>query len=583
MALFNPATGELTLKVVYYGPPLSGKTTNLRFLHDAFGARAKGRLVSLATEGDRMLFVELVQAGLPAGGSARLQLYTVGGPVRHEATLSRVLQRCDAVVFVADSQRSLLDANAESLAGLREKLLSSESAPELPLVIQYNKRDLPGALPLALLERRLNPQALPCYEAVAVEGRGVEETLEAVTRLLSERATGHETQDVADVALAHGSLAATQANGVGAALDRGARAEGDAAAVESARPAVTPPPQVQLPDAPLGRDQWHYLFEGEQCGPRTLDELVDLLLGAIPEDTRVWRPGMEDWVEANRVAVIAEELPPPVPSAAAGAGDEDMPDFDTVPRMLRTVLIADEDAAFRHFLAMPLAALGFTIYEAADGEAAWQLAVRSRPWVMLADISMPELDGFEFCRRVRGHPLLSRRPLIFISGSDTYKERYRALQIGADDFLSKSMPIRELLMRMQLLMARYSDLGASSGERQAGEPATGLLEGRIEVFGAPALLQICNQGRLTGVLSAADEEGRGALVGFRDGEIVSALVDGVVGADGVYALLAWPKGSFRFTPGEPGRGHAPVETVEQLLLEGWRRLDEVRRQTPAAE
>jgi CheY-like chemotaxis protein len=85
-----------------------------------------------------------------------------------------------------------------------------------------------------------------------------------------------------------------------------------------------------------------------------------------------------------------------------------MPDFNTVPRMLRTVLIADEDEAFRKYLAMPLAAQGFTIYESADGSAAWQLAVQNRPWMILADISMPEVDGFEFCRRVRSHPLLAR-------------------------------------------------------------------------------------------------------------------------------------------------------------------------------
>jgi flagellar biosynthesis protein FlhF len=90
---------------------------------------------------------------------------------------------------------------------------------------------------------------------------------------------------------------------------------------------------------------------------------------------------------------------------------------------------------------MPLAAQGFTIYEAADGSAAWQIAVQNRPWIILADISMPEVDGFEFCRRVRNHPMLERRPLLFISGSDKYKERYRALQIGADDFLAKNMPV----------------------------------------------------------------------------------------------------------------------------------------------
>lgn len=256
-----------------------------------------------------------------------------------------------------------------------------------------------------------------------------------------------------------------------------------------------------------------------------------------------------------------------------------MPDFDTVPSMLRTVLIADEDAAFRKFLAMPLAAQGFTIYEAADGAAAWQLAVQNRPWIILADVSLPEVDGFEFCRRVRGHALLSRKPLLFISGSDKYKERYRALQIGADDFLSKSMPVRELLMRIQLLMTRYSDLNArAQAGPGAGAPVAGALVGRIEVFGAPALLQICNQGRLTGTFEAAEGDGAGAraTIDFRDGEIVSALAAERRGPEAVYTLLAWQRGSFRFAPGEPGPGEPLAQSVEHLLLEGCRRLDEAR-------
>jgi len=248
--------------------------------------------------------------------------------------------------------------------------------------------------------------------------------------------------------------------------------------------------------------------------------------------------------------------------------------------MLRTVLIADEDEAFRRFLGMPLAARGFTIYEAADGAAAWQLAVQSRPWLILADVSMPEVDGFEFCRRVRSHPLLSRKPLLFISASDRYRERYRALQIGADDFLSKQMPIRELLMRIQLLMTRYSDLKASSDERHAGGPSAGALEGRVEVFGAPALLQICNQGRLSGVFvaNAEDAADTEAVFGFREGEIITAATGHRSGPEAVYAFLGWQKGRFRFRPGDPGEGQPLAQSVEHLLLEGCRLLDEARNE-----
>jgi CheY-like chemotaxis protein len=192
---------------------------------------------------------------------------------------------------------------------------------------------------------------------------------------------------------------------------------------------------------------------------------------------------------------------------------------------------------------------------------------------------MPEVDGFEVCRRVRGHALLSRKPVLFISGSDKYKERYRALQMGADDFLSKNMPIRELLMRIQLLMTRYSDLNApSDAPPGAAATSTGALEGRVEVFGAPALLQICNQGRLSGTFSAQSGEAPlgAATMGFCEGEIVSARVGERTGPEAVYAFLAWQKGSFKFTPGDPGPGRPLAQSVEHLLLEGCRLVDEAR-------
>jgi DNA-binding response OmpR family regulator len=338
-----------------------------------------------------------------------------------------------------------------------------------------------------------------------------------------------------------------------------------------------PPPRGEG----LHRDQWLYYLDGAQRGPIDVEDLIDLVLTSIPENTKVWHPGLEGWVQASQVREIADEIPPPlpIPGAPRGYTDEDMPDFNTVPTMLRTALIADEDAAFRKYLAMPLAAQGFTIYEAADGSAAWQLAVQNRPWMILADISMPEVDGFEFCRRVRNHPLLSRVPILFISGSDKYKERYRALQIGADDFLSKNMPIRELLMRIQLLMTRYSDLAASGEEKPGTAEVAGAFQGRIEVFGAPALLQMCAQGRLTGRFTALAEDAANTAteMDFREGDIISATAGSKAGAEGVYAFLAWDKGSFKFTPGPPGEGAPLAQSVEHLLLEGCRLLDESRK------
>jgi CheY-like chemotaxis protein len=364
-----------------------------------------------------------------------------------------------------------------------------------------------------------------------------------------------------------------------------AKPEAKPVVVERRAPPAAEKPQFPTDPLPKGEglrpDQWLYMLDGAQRGPIDVEDLIDLVLTSIPENTKVWHPGFEGWVFANQVRQIADEVPPPIPVPGLSRGvygDEEMPDFNTVPAMLRSVLIADEDAAFRKYLAMPLAAQGFTIFEAADGSAAWQLAVQNRPWMILADISMPELDGFEFCRRVRSHPMLSRLPLLFISGSDKYKERYRALQIGADDFLSKSMPVRELLMRIQLLMTRYSDLSAS--EPKAGtEDVAGAFQGRIEVFGAPALLQMCAQGRLSGLLTslAEDAQNTATVMGFREGDIISATVGATSGTDAVYAFLTWTRGSFKFTPGDPGEGEPLAQSVEHLLLEGCRLLDEANK------
>src|SRR5512134_1901539 len=186
MALFNHATKEVTAKLVYYGPGLCGKTTNLQWIHDNMSFKTKGKLVSLATQTDRTLFFDFlpVELGTIRGMRTRMQIYTVPGQVFYESTRRMVLKGCDAVVFVADSQAAMLDANAESLRSLRRNLLVNELDPSIPQVIQYNKRDLPTALPISVLNARLNPRNLPYFEAVAFKGTGVEETLKGITRAL---------------------------------------------------------------------------------------------------------------------------------------------------------------------------------------------------------------------------------------------------------------------------------------------------------------------------------------------------------------------------------------------------------------
>jgi hypothetical protein len=581
MALFNHATKEVTAKLVYYGPGLCGKTTNLQWIHDHVSFRSKGKLVSLATQTDRTLFFDFLPVELDSirGMQMRMQIYTVPGQVFYEATRRMVLKGCDAVVFVADSQAAMLDADFESLQSLKHNLLANEIDPSIPTVLQYNKRDLPTALPVSVLDAQLNPLGLPHFESVATEGIGVEETLRGVTRALFRWLLdfygGSEAEAVPPVEEAtHGERPERRAPMVNVRPRRPLAAPSGGAKSRD-RPPTDPPPRGDA----LRAGQWLYLLHGEQRGPVDFEDLVDLVLTSMPEDTKVWRPGFEGWEQAHAVPEIAEEIPPPLPVPGAPRSfyaDEDMPDFDTVPRQFRTALIADEDDAFRKYLAMPLAAQGFVIQEAADGSAAWQLAVQHRPWLILADVSMPEVDGFEFCRRVRSHPLLSHTPLLFISGTDKYKERYRALQSGADDFLSKQMPIRELLMRIQLLLTKYSDL-ATLHPAQPGE-AGGVFQGRIEVFGAPALVQMCAQGRLTGVLTAlSEDQAKMAVLGFREGEVISATAETDTGVEAAYAFLAWARGTFRFAPGGPGAGQPLAQSVEHLLLEGCRRLDEARR------
>jgi signal recognition particle receptor subunit beta len=187
MVLFNYSTKELTAKVVYYGPGLCGKTTNLQWIHEKLPIKNKGKMLSLATETDRTLFFDFlpIELGTIRGMKTRIQLYTVPGQVFYNATRRMVLKGGDCVVFVADSQEPMIEANLESLENLRQNLEANEIDPdEIPMVLQYNKRDLPNALPIEILNERLNPRSLPFYEAVAIKGTGVEETLKGATALV---------------------------------------------------------------------------------------------------------------------------------------------------------------------------------------------------------------------------------------------------------------------------------------------------------------------------------------------------------------------------------------------------------------
>ncbi len=187
MVLFNYATKEITAKIVYYGPGLCGKTTNLQFIYEALPSNHKSKMLSLSTKTDRTLFFDFLplDLGKIRGMRTKLQLYTVPGQVYYNSTRQLVLKGADGVVFVCDSQESALDGNLESIQNLEDNLKrQGTKIRDIPLVIQYNKRDLPNALPVQKLNRELNKIDAPHFESVATTGVGVEETLNGVTQLV---------------------------------------------------------------------------------------------------------------------------------------------------------------------------------------------------------------------------------------------------------------------------------------------------------------------------------------------------------------------------------------------------------------
>ena len=187
MVLINKAINEVTVKLVYYGPGLCGKTTNLQFIYDSLPSNNKSKMLSLATKTDRTLFFDFLplDLGKIRGMRTKLQLYTVPGQVYYNSTRQLVLKGADGIVFVADSQDFALDANLESLQNLEDNLKRQGiRLREMPIVLQYNKRDLPNAMPVPEMDPEINKQRVPFFESVATTGLGVEETLKGITQLV---------------------------------------------------------------------------------------------------------------------------------------------------------------------------------------------------------------------------------------------------------------------------------------------------------------------------------------------------------------------------------------------------------------
>ena len=187
MSLINYASREVNCKLVYYGPGLGGKTTNLEYIYEKVAPASKGKMISLATETERTLFFDFlpVDLGTIRGFKTRFHLYTVPGQVYYNASRKLILKGVDGVVFVADSQEMRMEANVESLANLDKNLKEQGyDLKTIPYVLQFNKRDLPTALDPGEMYRQLNFKGEPTFEAVAMNGTGVFDTLKAVAKLV---------------------------------------------------------------------------------------------------------------------------------------------------------------------------------------------------------------------------------------------------------------------------------------------------------------------------------------------------------------------------------------------------------------
>ncbi len=281
MVLFNYSTRELTAKVVFYGPGLCGKTTNLQYIYDNLPKDvSRGKMLSLATKTDRTLFFDFLplDLGTIRGMKTRIQLYTVPGQVFYNSTRKMVLKGADGMVFVADSQAKMMDANIESFANLEENLAEQGMRLEqMPLVLQFNKRDLPGLASIEELNSALNKYNAPFYEAIAVSGIGVHDTLKAATKLVLNVLTNKYRLDKD-----RGIRAATPARAAASA------APASAPASTQAKPAASPEPAP----APLVTP----VAVAEETGEDAVLELVEEgadgeVLELVEEEPRPADPG----------------------------------------------------------------------------------------------------------------------------------------------------------------------------------------------------------------------------------------------------------------------------------------------------
>jgi hypothetical protein len=187
MSFINYSSREISCKIVYYGPGLCGKTTNLVYIYKKINPDSKGKMISLATETERTLFFDFLPLALGniKGFKVRFHLYTVPGQIFYDASRKLILRGVDGVIFVGDSQVERMEANLESMDNLRKNLKQQGlDLDEIPFVIQYNKQDLPNVVPIEELNRALNPRKVPSFDAVAASGQGVFDTLKEIAKIV---------------------------------------------------------------------------------------------------------------------------------------------------------------------------------------------------------------------------------------------------------------------------------------------------------------------------------------------------------------------------------------------------------------
>ncbi len=329
MVQINFGQREVSCKLVYYGPGMSGKTTNLEIIHQKAPDTAKGEMVSIATETDRTLYFDYLplDLGQVANMHTKFQLYTVPGQIYYNATRKLVLQGVDGVIFVADSSKSKIAENLESLQNLRDNLHGMGiNLDEIPFVLQYNKRDLPDAMSVALLDEHLNPMRVPTVEACARDGKGVFQALKVISKIVIEKLNteqGQRRRTAQDLTPSRSNAAAVPP---AAAPAPQAAAPQQAAPVQpqQAAPAAAPAAQAPVPQAAAAPAAPQQPPTKKQPAPKRQQ-------AAGPTTTRSNRQALSE--NSAKQKHLSKKAPPKLKERANNIDDVDL--GDTEPNLRR--------------------------------------------------------------------------------------------------------------------------------------------------------------------------------------------------------------------------------------------------------